>query len=118
MKLVELKAESRESIVYATLRGEIDMSDTAELRDQLNAIMTNEALGMVLDLSAVDYLDSAGIHLLQGLRKGLQARNQRLVVVIPHESLISHALRLAGVQWDDDMVQSVEAARQLMEHAV
>ena len=43
----------------------------------------NEAQGVVLDLSGVDYLDSAGIYVIFGMRASLQARGQTLILVIP-----------------------------------
>lgn len=84
------------------------MSNAAQLRDELNAATSNDALGLVLDLSDVDYLDSAGIHLIHRLRDGLRTHGQQLRLVIPRDSLVNDTLRLAGLDWDDQVVGSPE----------
>jgi anti-anti-sigma factor len=65
-------------------------------------------LGVVLDLSAVDYIDSAGIHLVYRLGESLRARGQTLRIVIPPESPASDALRLAGVKRHVDVVAELD----------
>ena len=70
MKLADLSIETRGPVLVARLRGEVDMSNAGQLRDELNAATRNDALGLVLDLSEVEYLDSAGIHLIYRLRDG------------------------------------------------
>ena len=62
---------------------------------------------MVLDLTKVDYLDSAGIRMLYHLSEAVQARRQRLEVVVPSASMVSDVLRLAGVA---DYIGAVETS--------
>ena len=50
------------------------MSNADKIENGVRQVMTNDALGLVLDLSEVDYFDSAGIHLIYGLREHLRAR--------------------------------------------
>jgi anti-sigma B factor antagonist len=100
--------------VVAGVTGEVDLSNAEHLCDAIVDATANEALGLVLDLSAVDYLDSAGIHLIYRLRESLRARGQKLMLVIPGESPVHDSLRLAGITshlpiWTsvDDALQSV-----------
>jgi anti-anti-sigma factor len=65
---------------------------------------------VVLDLGAVDYLDSAGIHLIYRLRENLRARGQTLIVAIPAESPVQDSLRLAGVTRHLPITSSVDEA--------
>jgi anti-anti-sigma factor len=109
VKHANLSIETRGPVLVARLRGEIDMSNAGQLRDELYAATRNDALGLVLDLSAVDYLDSAGIHLVHRLREGLRTRGQELRLVIPPDSLVNDTLRLAGLDWDEELVVSPEA---------
>jgi len=95
--LADVRFENREQVVVATVTGEIDASIANQLCDAIGDATANTALGVVLDLGAVDYLDSAGIHLLYRLRENLRARGQKLVVVIPTQSPVHDSLRLAGV---------------------
>jgi anti-sigma B factor antagonist len=109
MRLADLSIETRGPVVVARLRGDVDMSNAGQLRDELNAATRNDALGLVLDLSEVEYLDSAGIHLIHRLRDGLRTRGQQLRLVIPADSLVNDTLRLAGLDWDEEVVASPEA---------
>lgn len=107
------KAEGE--VVYARLRGDIDLSNANELKEELSRITPNDAIGIVLDLSEVNYLDSAGIHLIHHVREDLRARRQRLRLVVPDNSVIHDALRLAGLDWQDEITQTVEAGRRALE---
>jgi len=110
MKIADLSIETRGPVVVAHLRGEVDMSNAWQLRDELNAATRNDAVGLVLDLSQVEYLDSAGIHLIHRLRGALRTRGQQLRLVIPPVSPVNDTLRLAGLDWDEEVVGNTEAA--------
>ncbi len=68
------------------------------IRDALTEGMPNHAMALVLDLSAIEYLDSSGIQLIYRLREDLRIRGQDLTLVIPPGSAANAALRLAGVE--------------------
>jgi anti-anti-sigma factor len=70
----------------------------------------NEAQGVVLDLSRLEYLDSAGIYVIYGMRASLQARGQSLILVIPPQSPVHDALRLSGAQHPGEVAEAVEDA--------
>jgi anti-anti-sigma factor len=108
MRLADLQLSSRGGIVIACVTGEIDMSNAADLRTAITDATPNDALGVVLDLSDVDYIDSAGIHLLYRLGESLRDRGQTLRVVVPLSSAASDALRLAGIKRHVDVVEELE----------
>jgi anti-anti-sigma factor len=93
---VELTVHDR--ALVASLHGEIDLSNADELRTAIVRFISSEAHGIVLDLTEVDYLDSAGIQLIYHLREDLRARGQALSLVIPPGSAVDDALRLAGMK--------------------
>jgi anti-sigma B factor antagonist/stage II sporulation protein AA (anti-sigma F factor antagonist) len=108
MRLADLQLTSADDAVIARLTGEIDMSNARELRAAITDATPNHALGVVLDLSDVTYIDSAGIHMLYRLGESLRNRGQTLRVVIPPSSPASAALRLAGLNRNTDMVEAVD----------
>jgi anti-sigma B factor antagonist len=110
-----LAIEIRGAVVHARFRGDIDLSNVDELHGEITAATPNDALGIVFDLSAVQYLDSAGLRLIQRLREDLRARGQRLQLVIPDDSIILDVLRLAGLDWREEIVQSADAGRGTLE---
>ena len=110
MTLPDLTIHSRDGIVCATLTGDIDMSYVPQIRREIGQAVSNQAIGLVLDMTAVDYLDSAGMHLVHNLRTNLRSHGQRLALVIPDDSVINDALRLAGVDWSEHRVASCDDA--------
>jgi anti-anti-sigma factor len=56
--------------------------------------MRNDLLGLVLDLTGVGYLDSAGIQVIFALRESLEERGQEMRLVVPEDSIISKTLEL------------------------
>lgn len=82
----------------ARVTGEVDLSNVEELTLAVQSCVTNAALGLVLDLTGVSYLDSTGLRLVFQLARELQDRQQQLRLVVPPEALIWRVLRLGGVQ--------------------
>jgi len=97
MTLAELDVETVGELVVAHLDGEIDMSNATELGHALSRQMTNQALGLVIDLTDITYLDSAAIQVIYELRERLQTRGQQLSLVVAPTSPITEALRIADV---------------------
>ena len=96
--------------VVAALRGEIDLSNASELLGAIVGFVSSDAASVVLNLSDVDYLDSAGIQLIYRLREDLRARGQSLVLVIPQRSAVDDVLRLAGVRAQALTFEAIEQA--------
>ena len=110
MMLADVQFDIRDDVVVANVTGEIDLSNAGQLRDAIAGATANTALGVVLVLNGVDYLDSAGIHLIYRLRDSLTTRGQNLMLVIPEKSPVQDALRLAGVTRHLPIAPSVDAA--------
>ena len=62
--LANLRFEERSGFTIARIGGEVDASNTASLREDVLAGISNQVTGVILDLSPTSYLDSAGIHLI------------------------------------------------------
>jgi anti-sigma B factor antagonist len=110
VKLADVQFSDHERVVVARLTGEIDLSNADSIERAIAEATPNHVLGLILDVSALDYLDSAGIHLIYKLREKLRARGQTLRLVIPPESPANDALRLAGVSRNVDTAETLEAA--------
>src|ERR1700747_3420249 len=98
MNLGDVQITLVQRALVARLTGEIDMSNAEEMGATVIGATPNEAHGVVLDLTRVEYLDSAGIYVIYGMRSSLQARGQSLILVIPPSSPVHDALRLSGAQ--------------------
>ncbi len=108
MNIADIQIRIHDRVVIVNVTGEVDMSNANELRGAIIEATPNDALGLVLDFTSLDYIDSAGIHLLYRLGENLRSRGQTIRVVIPPVSPASDALRLAGVQRYVDVVDELE----------
>ena len=75
-ELPNVTIAAEDGVVVASLTGEIDLSNATEITDALLGGVPNEALGLVIDLSDVSYLDSAGVRMLAELDHRLGWRAQ------------------------------------------
>ena len=110
MNLADVQFSDHERVVVARLTGDVDLSNADAIESAVAEATPNHAVALILDVSALDYLDSAGIHLIYKLRAKLRTRGQALRLVIPAESPANDALRLAGVPHAVDTSQTLEAA--------
>ena len=81
----------------ATLEGEIDISNSIELETELCHAVPNDATGLVLDLSAVTFVDSSGIRTLFDLATRLAGHRQVLHLVVPETSLLLRTLLMLQI---------------------
>lgn len=91
------KISTKGDVVVAELEGEYDLSNTIDLGDNLLRAVPNDALGLVLDLSGVRYLDSAGVRVLFEVARKLAGCRQGLVLCVPDDSPLQRLLDLTGV---------------------
>jgi anti-anti-sigma factor len=110
VNIADVQFSDHDGVVVARLTGEIDLSNAQSIESAIAEATPNQALAVILDVSALDYLDSAGIHLIYKLREKLRARGQALRLVIPAESPSNEALRLAGVSAVVDTAETLQAA--------
>ncbi len=110
MRLSDVQFSDHGHAVVARVTGEIDLSNAEDMGEAIALEMRHDSATLVLDLSAVDYVDSAGIRLIYQLRQKLQARGQALRLVIPAGSPTSETLRLAGVESSIETLETVDDA--------
>jgi len=94
----------------ARLSGEIDLSNAAIIKRSIAENVSNQDLSLVLDLSGVTYLDSAGIAMLFDLSRRLIQHQQELILVVPAGSLLHRSLRVSGWPTSTSLVERVEDA--------
>ena len=86
------------SALVAKPGGDVDMAVTPALKDDLLAAVEEHGAGcLVIDLGAVDYLDSSGIELLFRLHGALPAYGTELIVVAPPGSSAARLLGLVAL---------------------
>jgi anti-sigma B factor antagonist len=110
VRLADVTIETTGRLVVARLDGEIDLSNATEIGAVIANGVPNEALALVIDLTKVDYVDSAGIHVLFELRDRLKTRGQEIGLVVSRDAEIIEALRYAYLPEVVAVFESLDAA--------
>jgi anti-sigma B factor antagonist len=108
--LADVHFATIDHVVVVRLEGEIDMSNASELGTAITARVPGDAAAVVLDLGAVDYFDSAGIHMIFELRERLRHRGQAIRLVVAPDSPIAATLRYTDVSGTIGAADSVQGA--------
>ena len=106
----EIAVERRGASVVAHVTGEIDMTNAAYLREQLLDSMPNDALALVIDISACRYLDSAAIEVIFDLSRRLARRRQELRLVMPPSSPLKRVIELTEIRTAAPVYESLDTA--------
>jgi anti-anti-sigma factor len=110
MTLADVNFTARDEALIAQLTGQIDLSNADDLARMMQEAAPNDVLGIIVDLTEVTYLDSAGIGLIYRLRESFRARGQKLELIIADGSPVGDALRLSGVRPHSLIFADVEDA--------
>jgi anti-anti-sigma factor len=92
--LARVEASTIAGTTIVHVRGEIDLSNAAQVRDAIGAAVPDAADVVVVDLSDTAYLDSAGIAMIFRLAERLQHSRQQLRLVVPPVAPIRAVIRL------------------------
>jgi anti-anti-sigma factor len=90
---MRVRVEERGDLVVAALEGELDKLTRDAVLAQLEPAEGVHEL--VLDLSGVTFVDSAGLHALFGLVQAANTRGGGVRVVVPPDSPIRRVLEIA-----------------------
>ncbi|HEY3297236.1 MAG TPA: STAS domain-containing protein [Armatimonadota bacterium] len=89
----ELTAE--EQIPIVRVHGEIDLYTVPEFEDALKSGMQSPFPGLIVDLTDISYVDSAGLGALLAAYKNLSKRDGRLFIVAnPHSPGVRKILEI------------------------
>jgi anti-anti-sigma factor len=108
--LASLSIEREGDLVIASIDGEVDPSNARDLSRELTAGVPNDAMGVALDLTGVAYLDSSGVQMVFELAERLDARQQRLAVVVPEKAPARKVLDIVSLDATAPLVSTRDEA--------
>ena len=94
--LATVDIQRHDDISLAQVRGEIDTSNVREVADVLETAGPRAGAGLVIDLSAVTYLNSATVKVLFELAEALRERQQQLRLVMAETAPMRGLLLMLG----------------------
>ncbi|WAL64554.1 STAS domain-containing protein [Amycolatopsis cynarae] len=83
--------------VCIELSGEIDLDNAAAVQEEINAAVGNEVAAVVVDLTRLSYLDSAGLRVLFQLGERMRVLQMELELVVPSRSPVRRVIELSGL---------------------
>jgi anti-anti-sigma factor len=92
-----ITSEDRDGVDVIRLEGEFDLTNADDVR---KAVVATTTAGVVLDVTAVSYLDSSGIRAIDRGHRDLAAEQRSLFIVSPPDTPSSWTFRVAGFSGD------------------
>jgi stage II sporulation protein AA (anti-sigma F factor antagonist) len=113
--MADVRFEREDGTVVAIITGEIDMSNATSVRQQIAEAVTPGDDAVIVDMSDLSFMDSAGLHGVIDLSAVLDERRQRFLLCVPHGSPIERAIEIVGlpkaVSVHADRAAAMEAVR-------
>ena len=110
IRIAELETEEHDAVAVARLSGEIDLSNVADIGDALALVPSPGALGLVIDMTGLRHVDSAGVRMLFDLRRRFGQHRQHIALAVPGRARVRDVLELAAVGERVPILPDVPAA--------
>jgi len=104
-----LEVTERGSWAVLAVAGEVDVATVPRLREQLHSLVAQGQHHIVLDLEAVDFLDSTGLGVLVGALKRVRTNGGELALVCT-QSRIRKVFEVTGLTKVFSLYDSVDEA--------
>ena len=108
--LASMTVEERDDIVLVRLSGELDISVTEPTGQRIAAAVPSSAHGVVVDMTALEFIDSSGISMLFGLARRVGSHRQQLRVVAPAGKTVARVLEIVEFERAAPVDPDVESA--------
>ena len=92
--LIGVEIEQRDDVVVARLSGELDISVAEPTGRTIAEAVPSSALGVVVDMTALEFMDSSGVSMLFNLARRVGSHRQQLRVVAPAGRPVSRVLEI------------------------
>jgi anti-anti-sigma factor len=108
--LVGVEIDERGEVVVARVTGELDVAGAARTGKRIAAAVPTSVLGLVVDLTELEFIDSSGVAMLFGLARKLGSRRQRLGIAAPFRGPVWRVLEIVEFERAAPVHDDVESA--------
>lgn len=113
--MADVRTEVTDGILTASLTGDVDIASAAELGARIFAAMPDDTRAVMVDLSAVRYMDSSGMRMLFDVSEQLRGGERVLLVVSPQGTQVRRVLQIAAFDQLVPVHDSAVAAKAALE---
>lgn len=100
---LSLRIKREDAAILIGAKGEIDVSSASCLIRELQVALGGDADRVIFDMTALDFIDSAGLAALLGAQRGSVGSSTSLVFIRPAGS-VAHRLELTGIGQELDFL--------------
>ena len=93
-ELIGVDIEEQGDVVVARLSGELDISVAEVTGNRIADAVPSSARGVVVDMSALEFMDSSGVSMLFALARQVGSHRQELRVVAPPGRPVARVLEI------------------------
>jgi len=94
---LQIEFAQRHKVLVARLAGELDFSNTKDIEAQIREAMTNDMVGLAVDLSVIRYIDSAGVKMLFDLVQNVEACRQGIGLILDETSPVRRLVEVTNL---------------------
>ena len=94
---LDINVESMARVELVTVSGRVDSNSAGELEKAVNDIIARHKHNLVLELSGVDYMSSAGLRVLISALRTCKGKRGNVCLVAVNER-VDEVLELAGIK--------------------
>lgn len=95
--MMELEVKSLKKVDVIAVSGRIDSSNAADFDNAMKDLLSQGRRNIVLDLSKLDYMSSAGLRAMVAALKNARHGGGNVVIAEPNERMVD-TLKLVGFQ--------------------
>ncbi len=106
---LRLDVSERDGWSVLQVGGEIDVATAPRLREQLIKLVNDQRFMIVVDLGAVDFIDSTGLGVLIGALKRVRTHDGNLALVCTEPRIVK-VFEITGLNQVFQIFPSVDAA--------
>jgi anti-anti-sigma factor len=106
---MDIQTQEHKRVVVVTVSGRIDSATAGEFEDALNQFTAQGKNNIILDLSDVDFISSAGLRVLVTARKAVKSAGGDIVFAESSEQVLE-TLEIAGLDVLFEQYSDREAA--------
>lgn len=103
-----------ELLMIVELEGEIDFSNSIEIKRNIRGELLGKQKNLILDISNVEFMDSSGVGVFISLLKTVNLKKGKMAIVNPNEE-VEFVLRMTKVEEIIPIYKSIFQAKQYME---
>jgi anti-sigma B factor antagonist len=109
-ELIGVEIEEQGDVVVASLTGELDISVAEMTGRRIADSVPSSARGVVVDMTALEFMDSSGVSMLFALARQVGSHRQELRVVAPSGRPVARVLEIVEFERAAPVHQDLDSA--------